>query len=82
MISNTFSLLTTVVATVICVLIDTPLVRVATVASNGLPLDQAQQCSFSVGSHQNSLSSLIVFELSGLLVFGVVSPLAHQQFCL
>ena len=24
----------------------------------------------------------IVFELSGLLVFGVVSPLAHQQFCL
>ena len=29
-----------VVATVICVLIDTLLVRVATVASNGLPLDQ------------------------------------------
>ena len=29
-----------VVAPVICVLIDTPLVRVATVASNDLPLDQ------------------------------------------
>ena len=26
--------------------------------------------------------TFIVFELSGLLVFGVVSPLAHQQFCL
>ena len=62
-----------VFAAVICVLIDTPLVRVATVASNGLPLDQAQQ---------NSLSSLIVSELSGLLVFGVASPLTHQQFCL
>ena len=33
MISHTFLLLTTVVATVICVLFDTPLVRVATVAS-------------------------------------------------
>ena len=29
-----------IVATVICVLVDTPLVRVATVSSNGLPLDQ------------------------------------------
>ena len=47
MISHTFSFahyfhleIRRKVATVICVLIDTPLVRVATVASNGLPLDQ------------------------------------------
>ena len=47
MISRTFSFaryfhlkIRSIVATLICVLIDTPLVRVATVASNCLQLDQ------------------------------------------